>query len=138
MPGQLRGGLVALCGYAATIGGPALVAPDWFYRSFPLGRGWVASLPPYNEHLVRDAGALFVGFAVLFGYAAARLRRDLVRGALVAWTVSAVPHLIFHAAHAAGLSGPDAMAQLGLLAAGVGLPLFLLRAAAALPSSDSR
>ena len=129
----VRGGLAALSAYAAAIGMPALSAPAWFYRSFPLGRGWVAQLPPYNEHLVRDAGALFLGFAVLLGLAATRPRRDLVRGALAAWTVTAVPHLLFHAIHPSGLTSADAAAQLTLLGVGVVLPLLLLRAARALP-----
>jgi hypothetical protein len=49
---MIRGGLLVLTVYALVLGIPALLAPSWFFTEFPLGRGWVAELPPYNEHLV--------------------------------------------------------------------------------------
>ena len=123
---MIRGGLLVLTVYALVVGIPALLAPSWFFTEFPLGRGWVAELPPYNEHLVRDAGALFTGFGVLLGLAAAQPRPILVRAALIAWTVSAIPHLLFHLTHAADLEWVDAVPELSLLAVGVLLPLALL------------
>ena len=123
---MVRGGLLVLSVYALVVGIPALLAPSWFFTEFPLGRGWVAELPPYNEHLVRDAGALFIGFGVLLGLAAAQPRPILVRAALIAWTVSAFPHLLFHLTHAADLEWVDAVPELSLLAIGVLLPLALL------------
>ena len=39
--------------------------PRSFYDDFPLGRGWIAaSGGAYNEHLVRDVGALFLALAI--------------------------------------------------------------------------
>jgi hypothetical protein len=44
----------------------ALLAPAGFYRHFPAaGHARVALLPPYNEHLVRDVGALSLSLTVL-------------------------------------------------------------------------
>ena len=123
---MIRAGLLVLTVYARVVGIPALLAPSWFFTEFPLGRGWVAELPPYNEHLVRDAGALFTGFGVLLGLAAAQPRPILVRAALIAWTVSAFPHLLFHLTHAGDLEWVDAVPELSLLAVGVLLPLALL------------
>ena len=34
------------------------------------GHGWVAMLPPYNGHLIRDVGALSLNLAVVLGVAA--------------------------------------------------------------------
>ena len=65
-----RWALVLLCLSALAVAVPALFAPADFFRSFPLGRGWVQALPPYNEHLTRDVGGLYLGVAVLFGGAA--------------------------------------------------------------------
>ena len=39
---------------------PALFAPADFFRTFPLGRGGSQALPPYNEHLTRDVGGLYL------------------------------------------------------------------------------
>src|SRR3954465_5381173 len=79
----------------------ALTAPPSFYDDFPVaGAHWVSALPPFNEHLVRDYGASFLALAVLALIAAWLADRRLMRVALVVWTVAAVPHLIFHLAHA--------------------------------------
>ena len=57
--GWLRGGLLVLAVSALTVGLWALLVPRSFYDDFPLpGRAWVSTLGPYNEHLVRDVGAL--------------------------------------------------------------------------------
>jgi hypothetical protein len=41
------------------------VAPAGFFSRFPFaGHAWVALLPPYNEHLVRDVGALSLALIV--------------------------------------------------------------------------
>ena len=48
------------------IGAWALFAPRSFYDGFPgAGRSWVSVDGPYNEHLVRDVGALNLAIAVL-------------------------------------------------------------------------
>ena len=102
----LRVGLVILAAMQVLVGAWALVAPRAFYDGFPLPRhAWVALLPPYNEHLVRDVGALNLALTVVLGAAAWTLDRTMIRVALLALTVFAVPHAIFHAGHLAGFPG---------------------------------
>jgi hypothetical protein len=63
-------------------------------------------LGPFNEHLARDVGALYLGLGVV-GLAAALRPTDelLVRTAAAAWFVFSLPHLIFHLGHL-GMYGP--------------------------------
>jgi Domain of unknown function (DUF4345) len=98
------------------IGLTAALAPHTFYEDFPFVTHWVELLPPYNEHLVTDVGGLYLGFAILFAWAAWTLDRTLVRAVSVAWFIPAVLHLIFHATHLAGFGTADAIAELTTLA----------------------
>ena len=99
----VRVGLAVLAATQVIIGGWALVAPAGFYGGFPsAGHAWVALLPPYNEHLVRDVGALSLALAVILVGAAIWPQRLLVRLAILAFAVYAVPHTIFHALHLEG------------------------------------
>lgn len=109
------------------IGVWAVVAPRSFYDDFPgLGRSWVEVDGPYNEHLVRDVGALNLAFAVLVVAAAIRLTRSLVTIASVAALVWGVPHLLYHLVNADSLGTGDAVASIGGLIAFVALPVALL------------
>jgi hypothetical protein len=101
---------------ALVIGLTAAVVPRTFYDDFPFVAHWVELLPPYNEHLVTDVGGLYLGFAVLFAWAAWTLDRTLVRAASVAWLLSAGIHLLYHAGHLAGFGTTDAIAELVTLA----------------------
>ncbi len=94
----VRLALVAIGVPNAAAGLWAVLAPSGWYDDFP---GWdprlVAAEPPYNEHLVTDAGAglLASGFVLL---AAAWLAdRRSVRFGVVAFLVFAVPHTLWHA-----------------------------------------
>jgi hypothetical protein len=112
----------------------ALLAPRSFYGAFPVsGAHWVSAFGAYDEHLVRDYGASFLAISVLALIAAWVAERRLVRIALVVWLVAAVPHLVFHAAHAGTLPGASGVAALATLALNVVLPLFLL---ALVPKED--
>lgn len=111
---------------ALTIGLTATVLPETFYEDFPFLASWVSLLPPYNEHLVTDVGGLYLGFAVLFGWAAWTLERALIRPLCVAWLLTAGLHLLFHAGHLDGFSTADAIAELASLALLVGAPLVAL------------
>jgi hypothetical protein len=118
-------GLLALS--QVIIGGWALFAPVSFYAGFPAaGHAWVALLPPYNEHLVRDVGALSLALAVVLVVAAGSGRSLVIRTATAAFAVYAAPHTVFHARHLAGFSAPDATAQM------IGLGVQLLLTATAL------
>jgi hypothetical protein len=123
----LRVGLTVLGAGNAAVGAWALFAPRSFYVSFPGGgRAWVAALPPYNEHLVRDVGSLNLALMVVLVFAAVSLHRTLVRAALVATLVNGIPHLIFHLANTGVLMTGDRVAQSVSLALVVAIPLVLL------------
>ncbi|HEV7615407.1 MAG TPA: hypothetical protein VGO36_04180 [Solirubrobacterales bacterium] len=115
-PKIARGALVFLFLAAVVIGLTAAVVPRAFYDDFPFVAHWVELLPPYNEHLVTDVGSLYLGFAVLFAWAAWTLDRTLVRAVSVAWLLSAGIHLLFHAGHLEGFGSADAVAEILTLA----------------------
>jgi hypothetical protein len=125
--GWLRGCLLVLAVSALTVGLWALLVPRSFYDDFPLpGRAWVSTLGPYNEHLVRDVGALNLALGVLLVVAAVLLERRLVQISLVAYLAYAVPHFIFHASTGHAFPLGDNIANLITLGLAVLLPLVLL------------
>lgn len=125
-PRVVRIALILLFASALLIGLTATVFPRTFYDDFPFLAHWVDLLPPYNEHLVTDVGGLYLGFAVLFGWAAWTLDRTLVRAVCVAWLLAASLHLLFHATHLEGFSTVDAVGELTSLALFVGAPVVAL------------
>lgn len=123
----LRPGLILLTIFAVVVGAWALVAPESFYDDFPGGgRAWVSALPPYNEHLVRDVGALNLAVGVMVGAAAYYMDRRLTLVALIAYLTYSVPHFFFHMFHLDELSDSDKVLQTGSLAFTVALPVYLL------------
>jgi hypothetical protein len=125
--GWLRVGLLLYLGVTALVGGWAALWPRSFYDDFPWpGHPWVALLPAYNEHLVRDFGAMNLAMAVVFGVAAATLDRRLATTALVAYLVFALLHLVFHLQHLEPFATVDAVAQVVTLVVAAALPLPLL------------
>ena len=126
----LRGGLVVLAVTPAWVGLWATVSPKGFYDTFPgAGHHWVSAVGAYDEHLVRDVGALYLGLLVLLAFAWAWLDRRLVQAALVSYAVAALPHLLYHTTTLDNFSTGDAIAELAGLALNVVLPLVLLAAA---------
>ena len=112
---------------AASLGGLyALFAPRSFYDDFPAGRGWVEALPAYNEHLVRDVGALFIATAIVLAAAAIWLDRRLVLVALVSFLAFSIPHTTYHLFNLGGISTGDAVAEAVSLLFTVIAPLVLL------------
>jgi hypothetical protein len=123
----LRPGLFFLGAQAAVVGGWALVSPRSFYGDFPIiGGSWVDALPPYNEHLVRDVGGLFAGFALLFFIAAFVLEPVLIRVAMIAWLPFAIAHFLFHATHLGGLTFIEKVLQMVTLGIVLLVPLSIL------------
>jgi hypothetical protein len=111
---RLLAGLLlgALAISQAMVGVWALLAPSGFYQSFPAaGHPWVSLLPPYNEHLVRDVGALSLSLTVLLAAAAVVPTLALIRVAVSAFAVYAIPHTVFHGLHLQGFPALDAVAQ---------------------------
>jgi hypothetical protein len=129
---DVRGPVVAILGVLAaaqaTIGTWALVSPLVFYEGFPLSwRGWVALLPPYNEYLVRDVGALNLALAAVLAGAASRGDRATVRLAATAGLVAAVPHAAYDAVHLWQFPPAQTWAQTTATAVHLGLLLVVLR-----------
>jgi len=115
-PNAARVALAILFFSAASIGLVAAFAPHAFYDDFPFLRHWVDLLPPYNEHLVTDVGGLYLGFAVLFAWAALTMQPTLVRAACCAWLLTEALHLGFHATHLDNFDTADAIGQVASLA----------------------
>lgn len=120
-------GLGLLTATALVVGAWALLAPGSFYEDFPApGRGWVSALPPYNEHLVRDVGALNLALAALLGFAALSRQVRLARISLVVWLVYATPHFVYHVTEIGAMPFLDDAANVASLGLVVVLPLVLL------------
>jgi hypothetical protein len=100
----------------ALTGLSAALAPHGFYADFPFVTHWVDLLPPYNEHLVTDVGELYLGFAILFGWAMWKMEPALIRPLCAAWLVPSILHLGFHAAHLGDFSTADAIGEIVALA----------------------
>jgi hypothetical protein len=107
----VRVGLWFLAAVEVVVGVWAQFFPESFYADFPLGRGWVALLPPYNEHLVRDVGGLSLALVAVLVAAAVRTDRWTVRVAAVAMALFSVPHTVFHQLHLEHFAATDAVVQ---------------------------
>jgi hypothetical protein len=131
-PGQhrrawLRTGLLLVAANPLAGGLWALLFPRAFYENFPLpNSGWVSTLGPYNEHLIRDYGALNVALGALLVGAGILLERRLAQVALASWLVFEVPHFVFHLGQTHHFSPGSNLAQLGGLGLLIVLPLVLL------------
>ncbi|MCG8920733.1 hypothetical protein L6E12_33750 [Actinokineospora sp. PR83] len=101
--------LLVLAVVAVFIGGWAYFAAAGWYATFPgLGMNWLPRLGPYNQHLVKDVGSFYLGFAALSLAAAWRPRNTaLVAAAGLAWVVFSVPHLVYHLQHLDMYDGVD-------------------------------
>jgi hypothetical protein len=119
----LRATLACLALSAAFPGLLATLSPTSFYDSFPFGRGWVQTLPPYNEHLVHDVGNYKLAFTLLFACAAWRPSRALVVPVASAWAVAALLHAGYHTLNLDGVGTADAIALIALLVTVLALPV---------------
>lgn len=120
--------LVYLAFQSVQLGLWALLAPKSFYDGFPgFGRAWISIDGPYNEHLVRDVGALNLSLFVLLVAAIITMSRQLVTTAAIASLAWGVPHVIYHLVNTDGYeSGLDSAASTG------GLVFFAVVAASVL------
>lgn len=115
----------------------ALLAPQAFYDNFPGlgGRMWISVDGPYNEHFIRDVGALNLALAFLLVTTMIRPSRDLLfvsAGSSLAW---GVPHLIYHLVNTDSLSGSDIVMNIGGLGLFAVCGIALVRAASLEPTN---
>ncbi len=105
------------------VGGWATAAPRSFYHSFPgFNRAWIRADGPYNEHLIRDVGAMYLALGALCVGAIVCNDERVRRLAGLVWTTFSLPHLLYHLAHPADQGYADQVAT------GVTLSLTLLGA----------
>ena len=116
--------LTALTGLFVGLWAAAL--PQSFYDSFPgFGFMWVSIDGPFNEHLIRDVGSLYLAIAAVAIYAAFAKGLAATRAAGIAWVVFGVPHLTYHVLHFEGMAVADVVGNIiglgGSLLLGVAL-----------------
>ena len=122
-----RRGVLLLLGLSVlSVGVWAAAAPTSFFDDFPLGRGWVGADGPYNEHLVRDVGALHLALAVIILAAWRFAEPRWIRVAALATLIFAGPHWLYHAVNLEPLGTVDAVAQTVLLTLQVAAAVWLL------------
>ncbi len=120
-----RGALGAVALLMLPAGLQAAFAPRSFFDDFPLGRGWIAAEGDlFNEHLIRDVGALFLALVIVTAWTV--WRRGAMRPVAVAWLVQGVLHLTYHAGHLDGFDTLDKVGLIGSLIAGPALALVAL------------
>jgi len=87
-------------------------APRHFFDEFPgAGHRWVSAFGPYNEHLLRDFGAMNLALGAVALVATFWFTRTMVRVACGAWFIFGVQHLAYHAMHVDMLDGVDRWAS---------------------------
>ena len=118
----LRAGVWFLTFVLVVVGLVATLAPRAFYDDVP----WVNLVPPFSEHLMRDYGAMNLSLALVFVVAAITMDRRMVRTALGAYLLFAIPHLIFHLTHLEHFTMAAAVGQTIALTIAALLPFGLL------------
>jgi hypothetical protein len=117
-------GLLAIL--AIFVGLWAAALPASFYSSFPgFGLHWISSDGPFNEHLIRDVGALYLGFAA--AAVSAMFTRSATPGRVIGigWALFGVLHISYHLGHPEG-STFSRVATIVSLAVDLALGLLLL------------
>jgi hypothetical protein len=104
------------------VGVVATLTPRVFYDDVP----WVNLAPPYSEHLMRDYGAMNLALGLVFVVAAVTMEQLMVRTALAAYVLFAVPHLLFHLTHHQHYTTTAAISETTVLAVAALLPVALL------------
>ncbi|MCY1139045.1 hypothetical protein OWR29_13695 [Actinoplanes sp. Pm04-4] len=98
--GAKRWLVAALAVVAAVAGTWAAAFPMSFYSDFPGFRtGWVSTLGPYSEHLIRDVGALYLALLVLSVWAWRRPTADAMRVTGGPWLIFNAIHFLWHMLH---------------------------------------
>lgn len=117
----LRAGIGFLAASQAVVGTWALFFPVSFFSLEVVGMGMA-----YNEHLMRDYGAMTLASAVVLGAATVHTRQMLTIVALAMYLTWAVPHFVVHLTmldHLAPSTGAMLITALGFA---IALPAALL------------
>ena len=129
-------GLLAIS--AAVVGVWAAAFPLSLYTDVPApGRRWVSSLGPYNEHLVRDVGGLYLALLVLSVWAWRRPTPSSLRVAGGAWLIFGAEHFLWHVLHLDGLSAIDKAGNVVALGGVLVLAVLLVLPGRAVPASET-
>lgn len=114
--------LALIAAFMLPAGFQATFFPASFFDDFPFGRGWIAAEGgTYDEHLVRDVGALFLALIVVTVWAIRR--REAARLVAVAWLVQGTLHFVYHVGH---LDAYDTVDRVGLVGSLVTIPALAL------------
>jgi hypothetical protein len=113
------------------VGASNALVPASFYRHFPT----VDLTPPFSEHYARDFGEATLGIALLLGIALVRPRAHFAIPAALAYSVFALPHVVFHLLHLEGATPTEAV---GLTAANAIVALLGLGIVVAVIRRDRR
>jgi hypothetical protein len=97
------------------IGFLTLFFPNYFYKNFPVGAGWIAKLGAYSQHLTIDTGALSFGFAIAIVLAIAWLDTGVVRSLGWGTAAASLAEMIYHLAEAKKQGTLATVAQAGVL-----------------------
>ena len=116
--------LVIAAALGLFIGIWAFLLPESFYSSFPgFGLHWIDQEGAYDEHLLRDVGAMYLAMSGITIAAVFQKPAGAGRLAGLGWTIFGALHLGFHASH--GMT--EALDEAGSLASlGVALALGLI------------
>lgn len=124
---------------AGFVGIWAYFFPQGFYDFFPGVLGsWVSVDGPFNEHLIRDVGAMYLAWLAA-SIGALIWRTDAAYRVLgLAWTIFGVLHFAYHSLHLEHMAMADAVGE--MIALGISLLLGILlliptRRAAARPAA---
>lgn len=121
------GALVATVIIVGVVGAWSYFWPQQYFDRFPVFLGeWVSKDGPYNEHLVRDHGAMYLalGAASLYGLVRTSQVGCVLLG--IAWTVFGVLHFGYHVTHLQHLPADEATGQVVVLAVAILLAIALM------------
>ena len=123
----VRIALALLVAQGLIVGVWAAAWPRSFSDDFPGGgRTWVSADGPYNEHLVRDVGALNLALAVVTVVALIAFTRVVALAAALGWIVYQAPHLVYHLRHLDLYDTSDKVANVTSLVLALVLPIVVL------------
>lgn len=112
---------------SAVLGVWAYFLPQAFFDHFPIVLGeWVSTDGPFNGHLVRDHGAMYLALGAAGVYGLVRPSLPVYRVLGIVWSVFGVLHFAYHVGHLDHLGQMEATAQLIALVVALGLGIVML------------